>query len=535
MQRYSKQPLNTSRVTPYEWAFMVAVVLAWAALVVFLGKDTSWDFRNYHWYNAYAFLNGRMGFDVAVGHHATYYNPLLDLPFYGLANAAPSWVALAYLGAFQGLSFVPLYLMCRSALDAPLRIPGAAVLALAGVLGGMSLRLTGTTYYDNVLSVFVLSGLAMIVMSREHLEIGSTRSRALIAALAGLLIGSAVGLKLVVAPFAIGLAAMLAAIPGPWTRRLTLVLAGGGGGAIGVLLFGGFWFATLFTATGNPIFPYFNDLIGSTLIGNGSYRDTRFVPDNLGEAITFPFIFSFDWHAAADWQFGDIRVLLAYIAVPAAACIWLFGRPSPEPLVSRSAARLLFVFASVSYLTWLVLFAIYRYIVTLEMLSPLLIAAAIGFVPVPRRWQLIAVGVVLAAAFAFATYDFGARAPLGEPYVQVSSPVIDKPAESMVLMTGYEPMAYVIPSLPPEIPVLRVQGYLVGPDDGTALSASIKNRVAAHNGDLYLLFIPNEGEVASRAMQALGLSIERSQCQQISSNLGPALSFCPLSRVSAMP
>lgn len=535
MQRYSKAPLSTFRVAPYEWAFMAAIVIAWAALVVFLGKDTSWDFRNYHWYNAYAFLNGRMGFDVAVGHHASYYNPLIDLPYYGLASTMPSWVVLAYLGTVQGLNIVPLYLMARSALDAPLKIPGAAIIALAGLIGGMALRLTGTTYYDNVLSVFVLSGLAMIVISREHLVTGTARSAGLTAALAGLLIGAAVGLKLVVAPFAIGFAAMLAVVPGTWPRRWTLVLAGGAGGLLGVALFGGFWFATLASETGNPIFPYFNHIIGSTLIGDSSYRDTRFIPDSLGKMLTFPFAFSTDWRVSADWKFGDIRVLLAYVLVPIAACIWLFGKPSAQPLVEKSAARLLFVFAGVSYLTWISLFAIYRYIVVLEMISPLLIAAAIGFAPVARKWQLAAAGVALVAALGFTTYTFGDRAPLGEPYVQVTVPPIARPAETMVLMTGYEPMAYVIPSLPPEIPFLRVQGFLVGPDDGTALSATLKNRIAAHNGDLFLLFAGHEGDPAGRAMKALGLSIERTQCQQISSNLGPALSFCPLSRVAAMP
>jgi len=29
--------------------------------VVVLGKDTSWDFRNYHWYAPYAFFNNRLG------------------------------------------------------------------------------------------------------------------------------------------------------------------------------------------------------------------------------------------------------------------------------------------------------------------------------------------------------------------------------------------------------------------------------------------------------------------------------------------
>ncbi len=35
------------------------------------GQETSWDFRNYHWYNAYALLAWRYDQDVAVAHHAT--------------------------------------------------------------------------------------------------------------------------------------------------------------------------------------------------------------------------------------------------------------------------------------------------------------------------------------------------------------------------------------------------------------------------------------------------------------------------------
>ena len=60
-----------------------------------LGKDTSWDFRNYHWYAPYALLNHRMGIDVAVAHQASYYNPYLDIPFYWLATHTRAWIALA--------------------------------------------------------------------------------------------------------------------------------------------------------------------------------------------------------------------------------------------------------------------------------------------------------------------------------------------------------------------------------------------------------------------------------------------------------
>lgn len=72
---------------------MAVVVLAFGCISMFLGKDDGWDFLNYHWYDAYAFLHGRLGFDVAVAHQATYFNPLIHLPFYWLATAGTSWLA----------------------------------------------------------------------------------------------------------------------------------------------------------------------------------------------------------------------------------------------------------------------------------------------------------------------------------------------------------------------------------------------------------------------------------------------------------
>src|ERR1700742_4340054 len=102
---------------PQEWLFLAAVMFTWAVFVVALGKDTSWDFRNYHWYIPYAFLNGRMTVDVAVAHMATYYNPLVDVPFYWLAVHAPAWFALGAMGAVQGANVIPLYIIARQSLS----------------------------------------------------------------------------------------------------------------------------------------------------------------------------------------------------------------------------------------------------------------------------------------------------------------------------------------------------------------------------------------------------------------------------------
>src|ERR1700749_5321188 len=108
-------PSRSSLLSAKEAAFLLLTTLFWAAFVIVLGKDTSWDFRNYHWYAPYAFLNNRMGIDVAVAHQASYYNPFLDIPFYWLATHTHSWVALASLGGVQGANIVPLYFIRREA------------------------------------------------------------------------------------------------------------------------------------------------------------------------------------------------------------------------------------------------------------------------------------------------------------------------------------------------------------------------------------------------------------------------------------
>jgi hypothetical protein len=47
----------------------------------------NWDLQNYHFYNGWAFVHGRLGWDLAPAQIQTLHNPLLDLPFYGTVAA----------------------------------------------------------------------------------------------------------------------------------------------------------------------------------------------------------------------------------------------------------------------------------------------------------------------------------------------------------------------------------------------------------------------------------------------------------------
>ena len=103
---------------------IVPSILAWALVPAFgwisllRGRDVGWDFRNYHWYNPYAWLTGRGDLDVAVAHHATYYNPLVDVPVFVAAQYLPAWCVGFIVGCVHGLNLVLLYFLARAALGA---------------------------------------------------------------------------------------------------------------------------------------------------------------------------------------------------------------------------------------------------------------------------------------------------------------------------------------------------------------------------------------------------------------------------------
>ena len=518
------------RLTPREIVFLAVSILAWTSYVVWLGKDTSWDFRNYHWYIPYAFLNDRMGIDIAVAHQGSYYNPLSDVPFYWLAVHTTSWFAIAVLGLFQAANIVPLYVLARNTLRMEQRELASAALAFFGMTGGLTLCLYGTHYYDNVMSLFILTSLAILVAKRETLAQGSPKNTFLWCALAGFLVGGTAGLKLPEMPFAVGFAAALLAVGGSRKHLFTRLAAGGLGGLAGFLLFAGYWMWRMDVLTGNPLFPYFNDVFHSPLALSSPYRDMRFLPTSTWIAVAFPILFSIDWRIADDLPFLDIRVGLAYIVAIIALAVWLVGRRSKDPLVVPEAARVIIVFAAVSYFFWLKVFAIYRYIVLLEMLAPLIIAIGVGLLPIPRRVQLIAVGALFFAAMLFTRSEWLERAPLGDPYIDVDLPKLAEPAKTMVVMTGDAPLGFIAPSLPREVPVLRIDGWMMQPEDGSQLTREMKRRVYHHEGPIFLIADAYDMGRASAAVLDYGLAIDWLKCRMFDTNLTGAYQWCPLVR-----
>lgn len=523
------------------WALCCLVPLLFGGLGVWAGKDAGWDVQNYHWYNAYAFLTDRFALDLAAAQHGSYYNPTLDVPLYLAAQHLSAWMVGFLLSVVQGLNF-PLLFWLAWALGASLapwpRLGLAALLSLAGVAGGGSLMLVGDGSYDNITSLGVMA--AALVLARYHhkMRLGPWPQAGAWAALAGALVGAMVGLKLTTASYALGLGVAVVLLPGSWPRRLWLGLAFALGAGLGLLLFAGHWMYRLWQFSGNPFFPYFNDLFHSPLLACDSHRDTTFQPRTALMRWLFPLYFSFDSFLVAEWYFRDLRVLALAMTLIVAG-LWgglerLRGtRPVARPWLVPSAGRVVVVTCVVAYLAWLGMFCIYRYLVPVEMLAPLGIAAAIGWTPLSTRAKTALLVAILLTTEAMVSVNYVKRKPWGEAYVSAQAPAIDLSERPMILMTGRAPLSFVIPFFPPSIPWVRIESWLVPIDDQqTGLAQRLRQRVAEHDGRFLVIFDPKEpgSQGPGLALAAHGLSYDAGTCVEVPSNISPPLTLCRVQR-----
>jgi len=529
------------------WTAWLAVPLSYAVLAVLSGQDANWDLENYHWYNPYAFLTGRLARDLGVANAATFYSPVFDIPIFLAGNVLPARVMGAVLGFIQGLNFFVLYGLADHVLRTvdlswrqDRRRLAAAALALIGMLGGGFLGLVGTTFNDHVLSLAVLGGGLIIVAHAATLfapvNTLPTAQEWKPTVSAGLLLGVAVGLKLPMTIFAVGFCGALLCVGGGLRRRLALAFVFGLGVVAAFAVIDGPWMWMLWRDYGNPLFPYFNSLFHSPMALSATYRDDRFIPHGLAAGLAFPITFSMNPYKAGEYLFRDYRILVTYGVLLATAVIAVVGRlcPSAKGASTSAQARYLIAAASITYVAWIFGFAIYRYIVLLEMLTPILLAAAIASWPLTARARIGVIAASLALLTVTARRADWGHSPWQEgAFVTATTPPIAHPDQTMVLVTGYSPVGWLVPFFPPQIPFIRIHGFLNTPEEGrVGLNAEAARRIDAHQGDFFLLSPFDELDKSGLALNAYNLRGDFDSCRVVASNLSNHARWCPVYRIA---
>ena len=534
-------PPSPARIRLIGWLLAFAALPLFAVWTIVYGKEAGWDFQNYHWYDPYSLLAGRLGFDIAVAHHATYYNPFLDVPLFLIGTHFPAWVGGVWLGIEAGVAAALIggigYRLFRFE-NKKQRLSVAVLIALAALTGGGAAGEIGKTSDDIAAGLGAIAGLFVLMANFERV-VRAKGSDLLWIGLAGFLTGASPGLKLTALPYAVGWTLGMIVLPGSLWHRLRRTIAFGIGVVLGVAVFGGYWYWTMWQYAANPVFPYFNDLFKSPLVGPGSFRDETFLPKDWSTRLLFPFLFSENSLLVAEWHFRDIHILIAYVAVPIAAVATLFKEPPGRKLVDPLVARMVMVCAAGTYVVWIFLFGIYRYLIPLEMLSGIIIIAAVARWPIQAGSRLIIMIVLLGGAQIMAWKGDEPRFNWDGPYVGVAVPPIADPANTMILLTETAPMGYLIPSFPKEIPFLRIQGWMVGAKDTTSkLGAEMHKRVAEHQGPILGLYWPVEYDSTVSDYADFGLKLDESGCKPVETNIqnplnkGHPFLLCPLTRIT---
>lgn len=514
----------------------------YAVLALWMGQDANWDLKNYHWYNGYALLNGRFGFDMLPSQTPYFYNPAFDALFYAVASQVPSWIASVLLSLLQALNALLLFKFTKRLLRPDLAgrdwyAAGAAALA---VLGGGTLAELGTVFYDNVVSLGVFTSLylaqrALVKRSRPDGE--STINWASLV-VAGIPVGIGTGFKLPTAIFCVGLCGGLLLMPGSLRERITRAFAFGCGVLLGLAIGYGFWGAYLWRDFQNPLFPYFNNIFQSPVTVATSARDVNFVPEGGWLRLVFPFAWTLDPKLVGEVPFRDLKLPLLYALLPIVAVMAWRTRHALGRLTAPLATYPLFVIG-VAYAAWLFMFAIYRYAVPLEMLAAPCLLIAIDRVFTTLRVKQVAIALALIACLCGTQVGDWGRTAFGPRMVTVDWPSVlheSDPAQTMILMAGFQPYSHVVPSLPPQIPVIRIQSNFASPGEAKGINDQLAVRVrdwleTPTHKVLFLIPVYDADWVGNAVLPQFGLKLRLENCQIAHPNFNEDLRLCPLDRL----
>lgn len=511
-------------------AVLLLSCLAGGVGALLFGFTLEWDLLNYHLYNPHALVSGRIAIDVAPAQLQSYLNPALHLPVYLLFQLGGNTATVFVIGALQGGQLLLLIRILEELTGQRLRRPGLLLaVAVLGLAGPVFLNQLGASQGDTLLSALVLAGLLTVLRALRP-EDASTVFRSGVTG--GLLLGMAFGLKLTFAMYAVALGlACLLCFGGAGRWRVTSGLIAGG--VLGMLLTAGAWFAYLWQTWGNPLFPYFNDLFASPWIEGDSYQDLRFMPRTVGEWLFYPVYWLADPQRVWEYAFRDVRVPLA-IGLAFAAPLFAWRRMRDR----APALGLAWLFVVFSYLLWLGLFSIYRYLSVIEMLAPLLIFAT-GFLYLRSRRGVTALLVVLAATQLFVMHH--RNPPAREFQPGAASALSSLPPAAMVVVSGYEPVAYAALWMDDAVPIVRIRSnFMNSPEPRHPLHELAWRTVRGHDGPHFLLLPDHEREApfVAEDLRAVGLALENpAGCRAVfeSGSLQDRLrlKLCPLRRLES--
>jgi len=512
---------------------------------VLLGQDINWDLLQYHFYNGYAFLHHRSSLDISPAMIQTFYNPFLDVVNYLIINLLNPRLSEFLLGSFSGVSCFFLYKIALLIFE---KSSNSYIYAgyslLIGMTGAGGISLLNTTTNDTKMAMLCIISLYCALKAlNSPLYNGTSFLDCFVAkgtprndvaayniVLSGLCSGLCLGLKLPAICYTFGLfIALVFYKKNYYTLGLFClsVLAG-------FIISDGYWMFQLFQKFQNPFFPLYNDYFHSEY---APYLSFNFYisqePLYLYHLIFLPYFLALKNTLTTEVLMRDLRLCVLFSLLLLLIPYYLINNKTPKNINNKLAGFVL-IFFIVSYFIWLTLFALYRYLIPLELLSGILITYFLQYFFTTHKIRIICLSF-LTVIICFSTiYPVWAeKQSYGNHYFSFSNiPVL--PNNATIFLTTV-PLSYVIPFFQQDarfigLPFLTIKLKEVNSTELAEkkyLSKVMKNFSSPH---AYTLAFEKPDSFAEKSEQVLHYFgwEKAAQCKHFTDNMGHAFELCPL-------
>ncbi len=360
-------------------------LIAGGTLSTYLKYELLWDFANYHYYNPWAFLNGRVNFDVAVAGLNAFFNPLPDVPLYLLIkyfNNYPDFIYFVQGMWFGALAFTYAKII---SLFFDFQRPKGKILSvitfLIGITSWSCFMQIGTSTNEIPLAFLVLTGLYLLL---KQFSVSIQSLTAL--GISGFVLGMAMGLKLTNVTYCIASGISLILFYRKLQRPLAALFWFSFSGVAGFLIVNGFWMKEMWEHFQNPFFPFANEIFKSEYMEQQNFSDRNYVPISICELLFFPFKFN---HSEGSAFIADYRLAFSCIIFVAYLIYLLIGKVRGKDITRKTDMKLIFlmVWVLTAYIFWVNVFTILRYAVPIFLMLSIFIVKSGAFC-LPRRQSL---------------------------------------------------------------------------------------------------------------------------------------------------
>jgi hypothetical protein len=518
----------------------ICYFIAVGLISIYLGQDISWDLRNYHFYNPYMLLTGRIKYDVLPAQIQTFFNPLMDLPFFVSIYylKIPPIIFGFFWGGLHGLNILLVHQIVYFSLTQmrnTYRHLLSCFAALTGIWGAAYFSEIGTTIGDSTSSLFVLSSLLILVYNLSHFSKLSLRN----IIMAGFILGLGVGLKLTVAMYGIALIVAINFIQNKFREKLYNLIVLMLSMFSGFLVTAGYWMILMWLNFSSPLFPFFNKIFKSPYIPvDSNLKDARFLPRDLWQTLFYPFYFARKQNLVAELEFKDSRIAIAYILVIIFLAFLIIKSIQKSPKISYhivhpNVISLIIPFYITAYFIWLSQFSIYRYLVVLELLTPVLVILIIGYIyPSKKILFFLSITLFTIMIATVKPLDWW-RIPWTSNYFGIDRQTLIQYKDSVIVIwEGSDGSAYLVPYFPATTRFVRISGnYGLEPNTLMQKKAEeiIKN---TPNDRLYILDITPDKEniEETQSQKNYRLSVNQQNCDNLTTHI-TKYSICPLRKL----